>query len=154
MLEIRPCSLRFANDYVKEHHRHSLPTRGHKFSVSVWDTDTDSCVGVAIAGRPVARMLDDGLSLEVLRVVTLGHRNACSMLYGACRRAGFGMGYRAIYTYTLASETGASCRAAGFVKDADVRGERREGWTNRGKGRTGGHPAADKHKVRWVSRRK
>jgi hypothetical protein len=150
MLQIRPCSLKFANSFVSEHHRHSSPSRGHKFSVSVWDTDTDTCVGVAIAGRPVARRLDDGLSLEVLRVVTLGHRNACSMLYGACRKAGVAMGYTAIYTYTLASETGASCRAAGFIKDAESPGVR-SAWNTR-PGRTGGDARSAHPKVRWAWR--
>jgi len=36
------------------------------------------------------------------------------MLYGACRRAAFAMGYRRIITYTQADETGASLRGAGF----------------------------------------
>lgn len=67
-----------------------------------------------MAGRPVARFFDDGLTLEVNRACTDGTRNANSMLYGAVRRAAWGMGYRRIITYTQADESGASLRAAGF----------------------------------------
>ena len=112
MLEIRPCKLREANAYVAQHHRHNQPTNGHKFSVAVYDGDR--LCGVAIAGRPVARKLDDGFTIEVYRVCTDGTRNACSMLYSACARAAKALGYRKVITYTLQSETGASCKAAGF----------------------------------------
>lgn len=112
MLEIRPITLREANLYVSRHHRHNLPTMGHKFSIAVYEGDR--LCGVAIAGRPVARKLDDGFTMEVLRVCTDGTRNACSILYGACSRCAKEMGYKRIVTYTLPSETGASLRAAGF----------------------------------------
>jgi hypothetical protein len=39
---------------------------------------------------------------------------ACSMLYGAAWRAARALGYRRLVTYTLASEGGASLRAAGW----------------------------------------
>ena len=74
-------------------------------------------VGVATAGRPVARAFDDGYTLEVNRTCTDGTRNANSMLYGAIWRAGKAMGYRRCITYTQADETGASLRAKrGWVK--------------------------------------
>ncbi|GLI00644.1 XF1762 family protein [Phytohabitans aurantiacus] len=57
-------------------------------------------VGVAIVGRPVARHLDDGLTLEVTRVATDGHRNACSLLYAAAWHAAKALGYRRLITYT------------------------------------------------------
>lgn len=85
-LRFRPIGLRAANDFVAAHHRHHGPTRGHKFSISVTDAQ-GQIRGVAIAGRPVARRLDDGAHLEVLRVCTDGTPNVCSMLYGAVRRA-------------------------------------------------------------------
>ena len=112
MLEIRPCKLRDANAYVAQHHRHNQPTNGHKFSVACYDGER--LCGVAIAGRPVARKLDDGFTIEIYRVCTDGTRNACSMLYSACARAAKAMGYRKVITYTLQSETGASVKAAGF----------------------------------------
>lgn len=60
--------------------------------------------GVAIVGHPVARKLDDGLTVEIYRVCTDGTYNACSMLYGACARIAREMGYKRIITYTLVSE--------------------------------------------------
>lgn len=119
-LQIRPITLKDANAYVKEHHRHHKPTTGHKFSISV--KRGDDLVGVAICGRPVARMADDGVTLEILRVCTDGSPNACSMLYGACRRAGAAMGYSKIITYTLPSEGGVSLRASGFRLLGDAGG--------------------------------
>lgn len=117
-LELRPITLRVANAFVARHHRHSKAVRGQKWSVGV--ADAGNLVGVAIAGRPVSRMLDDGLTIEILRVCTDGSPNAPSMLYGACCRAAAGMGYRVAVTYTLSSEPGTSLRAAGFVRVADV----------------------------------
>ena len=122
-LRVVPIGLRAANEYVKEHHRHHPPTRGHKFSVAVRD-EGGELRGVAIAGRPKARQLDDGHHLEVLRVCTDGAQNACSMLYSAVRRAGIAMGYEPhrIITYTLCDEPGTSLRAAGWHRDGETRG--------------------------------
>ncbi len=80
-------------------------------------------MGVATAGRPVARHLDDGLTLEVNRTCTDGTRNANSLLYGAVWRAAKAMGYVRCITYTQADECGASLRAAGWraVKDLPAR---------------------------------
>jgi hypothetical protein len=70
--------------------------------------------GVAIAGRPVARLNDDGLTLEVTRCCVDGVKNGCSMLYAACWRAARALGYKRLITYTLFEEPGTSLRAAGF----------------------------------------
>lgn len=118
-LKLQPISLRQANAYVAKHHRHSKPVRGQKMSVAV--ADEAGIRGVAIAGRPVARELDDGFTVEILRVCTDGARNACTKLYGACCRAAEGMGYLLAVTYTLASEGGASLRAAGFRPVGEVK---------------------------------
>lgn len=123
-LEIRPISLRDAQDFVAAHHRHNKPPRGHKFSVAAYDGP--DLVGVATAGRPVARALDDGLTLEINRTCTDGAHNANSLLYGAIRRAAKAMGYLRLVTYTQADETGASLRAAGFRADAQL--EARGSW--------------------------
>lgn len=111
-LEIRPCILREANAYVAQHHRHNMPTNGHKWSLACYDGDR--LCGVAIAGQPVARKLDDGRTIEIRRVCTDGTRNACSILYGACCRVAKAMGYKRIITYTLVSEPGTSLKASGF----------------------------------------
>lgn len=120
MLEIRPTTLREANAYVADKHRHNSPTTGHKYSIACFD-DGRLC-GVAIAGRPVARRMDDGATIEILRVCTDGTRNACSILYGACSRVARAMGYKRVITYTLRSESGASLRASGFRNDGEAGG--------------------------------
>jgi len=112
-LTIIPCDLSDANAFVKQHHRHHSPVVGHKFSLAVID-ETGKIRGVAIVGRPVARALCDGWTMEVYRVATDGCPNACSALYGACRRAVFALGYRRLITYTLSTEPGTSLRAAGW----------------------------------------
>lgn len=117
---IRPLSLKEANAFVATLHRHNKPTSGHKYSLGCYKNGV--LVGVAIVGRPLARMLDDGQTLEVLRVCTDGTKNANSKLYGACVRVAKEMGYRTIYTYTLKSESGSSLRAAGWTEDGEAGG--------------------------------
>lgn len=112
MLKLKPLTLRQANAYVTERHRHHKATAGHKFSIGA-EYD-GQLVGVAIVGRPVARRLDNGHTLEVNRVCTDGTPNACSILYGAARRAAKALGFDRIITYTLPSEGGASLRASGW----------------------------------------
>lgn len=117
-MRITPITLREASAFIAEHHRHNKPPRGWKFGVGL--QAGDKLVGVATAGRPVARHFDDGLTLEVNRTCTDGTRNANSMLYGAVWRAAKAMGYRRCITYTQADETGASLRAAGWLKVKDL----------------------------------
>lgn len=113
MLDLTPLNLDEANAFVAQHHRHHKPVPGAKFALAVSDKD-GKVRGVAIVGRPVARMADDGWTLEVNRVCTDGARNACSMLYGAAWRAAKALGFRRLITYTLPEEGGASLRAAGW----------------------------------------
>ena len=113
MLSITPISLEEANAFVQIHHRHHKPVVGHKFSIAV--SEEDKVVGVAIVGRPVSRMLDNGWVLEVNRCCTDGTKNACSMLYGAAWRAAKALGYRRLITYTLPGEGGASLKASGWT---------------------------------------
>ena len=113
MLKIMPIHLKPACEFVGGHHRHNIPPVGGKFAVSCFE-DERLC-GVAICGRPTARKLDDGTTLEIYRNCTDGTRNACTKLYGACVRIARDMGYKKIITYTLESENGASLRAANFT---------------------------------------
>ena len=123
-MDIQPISLKTAQAFVKEYHRHNKPPVGHKFSVGLFVDG--ALVGVAVAGRPVARALDDGLTLEVTRTCTDGTRNANSKLYGAITRAATALGYRRCVTYTQCSETGASLRAAGWTPTTELKP--RKGW--------------------------
>jgi hypothetical protein len=120
-LSLRPISLREARRFVADHHRHNVPPRGWLFGVAV--EKDDQVVGVGIASLPVARGLQDGFTVEIIRTCTDGTKNANSMLYGALCRAAAALGYQRAITYTLASEPGASLRAAGFQID-EVLGER------------------------------
>jgi hypothetical protein len=114
MLTLTPINLDEANAFVAMHHRHHKPVPGAKFSLAVSDDD-GKVRGVAIVGRPVARMSDDGWTLEVNRVCTDGAKNACSMLYGAAWRASKALGFKRLITYTLPEEGGVSLRAAGWT---------------------------------------
>lgn len=125
-LRLVPVSLAQANEHVAAWHRHNRPVPGAKFCVGAADQD-DTLRAVAIVGRPVARHFDDGQTLEVTRVATDGTRNANSMLYGACQRAAFALGYRRLITYTQAEEGGASLRAAGWKVIAER--PARNGWS-------------------------
>lgn len=118
-LHIRPISLRDACAFIAIHHRHNKPPRGHKFSIAAYMGD--DIVGVATAGRPIARLLDDGFTLEVNRTCTDGTPNANSILYGAVWRAAKAMGYKKCVTYIQADETGASLRAVGWIKAEDLK---------------------------------
>jgi len=74
-------------------------------------------------GRPVARLAGSPRDvLEVVRLVTDGTENCCSILYAAAARAGLAMGYRRVQTYVLASERGTSLRAAGWTDEGDAGG--------------------------------
>ncbi len=111
-LEITPIFFAEANAFVSAHHRHHKPVVCHVFSIAV--SSENVVRGVAMVGRPVSRMLDNGWTLEVNRLCTDGYANACSMLYGAAWRAAKALGYRRLITYTLPSEGGASLRASGW----------------------------------------
>lgn len=142
MLSLCPISLKEANAFVAQLHRHHKPVPGHKFSIAV--TDGEKVRGVAIIGRPVARHADDGATLEVNRVCTDGAKNACSMLYGAAWRATKALGYQRLITYTLPEEGGASLRAAGWRLIGETGGGR---WSRNNRPRVDTHPL--QQKLRW-----
>jgi hypothetical protein len=144
-LSVAQIELGEANAYVAEHHRHSNPTVGHKFSLAA--IADGEIVGVAIIGRPVARRLQDGWTLEVNRVCTTGHRNACSFLYGASWRAAKALGYLRAVTYTTDAETGASVRAAGWISTDSYGGS---SWNVPSRPRDDKHPIVGR--VRWEIR--
>jgi hypothetical protein len=111
-LRIVPVSFADACAFVADWHRHHQPPVGHKFSLGV--ARGEVLVGVAVVGRPVARYLDNGQTLEVTRTATDGTAHANSMLYGACWRAAKALGYQRLVTYTQGGEPGTSLRAAGW----------------------------------------
>jgi hypothetical protein len=131
-----------ANTFVSNLHRYHEPCVGHKFSIAVHDGE--KIRGVVIVGRPVSRMADDGVTLEVTRCCTDGAKNACSMLYGAARRACFALGYKRLITYTLPEEGGTSLRAAGWRLLGEAGGGK---WGRKDRPRVDTHPTQTK--LKW-----
>lgn len=111
-LRVVPIDFAEANAFVEKHHRHHGTMPGCKFSIAV--SMDGEVVGVAMVGRPVARFLDDGWTLEVNRLATDGTKNACSILYAAAWRTARAMGYLKLITYILDTEPGTSLTAAGW----------------------------------------
>lgn len=146
-LRIVPLRLASANDMVARFHRHRKPVVGALFCIGA--ADGDELVGAAIIGRPVARMLDDGFTAEVTRLVSDGSGNVCSMLYAAAWRAWRAMGGHRLVTYTLESEPGTSLTAAGW-RLLYRTSERPQGWDTPSRRREP-NPQAPKHL--WEARR-
>lgn len=125
-MKLAPITLRDAKAFCARNHRHNQePPAGAKCATSLVDK-AGKLLGVALlADHPTARELAnaDERACEITRTCTTGARNANSMLYGAICRAAEGLGFDRAYTYTLATESGASLRAAGFRVDRAVRGE-------------------------------
>ena len=115
-MKLVPISIREANKWVLHHHRHHRPPQGALFALGV--EENGQLVGVAIVGRPVGRGSQDGRTVEITRVATDGTKNACSFLYGRCRRAARALGYERVLTYTRQDESGISPKAAGFEQTA------------------------------------
>lgn len=111
-----PLDLKEANEYVSRLHRHHAPVYRDKFRIGCQDDEGNLC-GVAQVGRPVNRIMDDGKTLEVVRLCTDGTPNACSFLYSRCARVAKELGYSRIITYILESEDGASLKASGWKLD-------------------------------------
>jgi hypothetical protein len=111
-LNVIHVELKEANEFVARLHRHHKPVTGHRFSIGLRKDDV--CVGVVIVGRPVARMSDQKMLLEVTRLCTDGTPHACSALYAAAARAGKELGYAGIQTFILETEPGTSLIAAGW----------------------------------------
>lgn len=113
-MKIVPIKQKDAFKFVQDWHRHHKKPVGSVFQIAV--SDGDYIRGVAICGRPVSRHLDNGKTLEVTRLcVQPDQPNACSKLYSACWRIAREMGYEKLITYILASESGGSLKASGWV---------------------------------------
>lgn len=143
-MKIVPITLKAANAFVTQYHRHHKASVGHKFSIGL--SENDNLIGVAIMGRPVARGSDNGFTIEVARLCTNGAKNACSMLYQAAARASKELGYKKIQTYILEIESGTSLKASGWKMEAITAGGQ---WKHTdGKERRTDQPIMPKQ--RWV----
>lgn len=145
-----------AQAWIRAHHDHNDPPIGDLFRLGASDS-SGRIVGVAIVGRPIARALQDGWTVEILRVAVRrdldpwnsgrGYPGACSFLYAASWKAARALGYRRAVTYTLDRESGASLRAlAGWHSGPIMPGR---GWDRVGRRRRN-NPASMTDKRRWT----
>lgn len=118
--------------FIGRHHRHNKPPVGGIFWMGAAD-DAGKLVGVAVVGRPIARFMQDGRTVEVLRNCVLDDAplGTPSALYGACWRAAKALGWQRLITTTLQSESGASLRGAGWRVLAERKPANPEAWLNR-----------------------
>lgn len=141
-LHVTEIRLRDAGAFVNLYHRHLAGPVGHLFSLGCLVQGV--MVGAAVVGRPVARRLDDGRTVEITRLASSGMPNVCSRLLGAVRREAGRRGYTSVLTYTLAEESGSSLKAAGYTCDGPAGGGK---WSRRGRTRDDRHPTGPKR--RW-----
>lgn len=137
-----PITRDVVNGFLNRRHRHHGRVVGYKFAIGC-EVD-EKLVGVAVVGRPVSRMLDDGRTAELTRLCSDGTHNVCSKLLGASWRAAKAMGYLRLVTYTLPEESGSSLRAAGFQLVKTTKGGK---WSRESRPREDKHPTGEK--LRW-----
>lgn len=143
-MRIVPITFRTACSFIKKHHRHNSPTVGCKYCIGL--EQYGKLIGVAVCGRPVSRHYDNGETCEINRLCTIGTKNACSKLYGACCRIAKEMGYKKVITYTLQSEPGTSLRASNFICEGIAGGTHWTGCRNKGQ------PIPKEMKLRWIKK--
>lgn len=142
-----PLELKQANEFVDSLHRHHKSVCRDKFRVGA---EADGrLVGVAQVGRPVSRMLDDGHTVEVVRLCTDGTKDVCSFLYSRCARVAKELGYSKIITYILESESGTSLKASGWSEVATTSGG---SWDRPSRSRQANAPTCPKKRYEKILR--
>ncbi len=144
---IVPCFLGEAAEFIGNFHRHNKPPVGGIFAVGA--SDGTGLVGVATVGRPTARLMQDGRTVEVTRCCVSDNapKGTPSALYGACWRAARALGWGRLITYTLTSEGGASLRGAGWRVLAERPANNPAAWQSRA-GREW-QPVVGQSKILW-----
>jgi len=147
-LRLRPVTFAVVRAFVDRHHAHCRSPVTWRFGAAVWNGMT--LVGVAMIGNPVARGFVGRGVVEVNRLcirrdIPAALRwNAASMLLGHAARTAEQQGWNRIITYTRIDELGASLAAAGWRREADIRGR---SWHSRARSRSNTNAFVDK--VRW-----
>lgn len=144
-LQLQPITYSEACEFIRRWHRHHLPPQGWKFGIAV--NDGKKVVGVITVGRPVARHLDNGWTLEATRSCTDGTQNVNSKLYSAAWRAARALGYKRLITYTLMTEPGTSLLAAGWKLIGEAGGGT---WNRKRRPRVDTYPTGQK--LLWEAR--
>jgi hypothetical protein len=140
-LAVSPWTVKQALPFVAKVHRRLPRIQGAMWAVAL--LADGQIVGTALVGWPARKL--NGDTLSVLRVAVVeGHKNGCSMLYGACSRAGKAMGAKNMVTYTHVDEPGTSLRAAGWVDGGLTDGGE---WSRESRPRLPGIDAEEKR--RW-----
>ncbi len=116
-----------AKAFVTSRHEHCPGPTGWKFGIGLHNGPT--LIGVAMVGRPVARMLpQDGSVLEVNRlcldraIPDALRWNGCSMLYGWAAKEARKRRAERIITYIRDDEPGTSLLAAGWALERSCAG--------------------------------
>lgn len=151
---IRPISIKDADAFVSKNHRHNKAAANGKFAIGcyivlgvtsgIWYYQ----IGVGIGGRPRSRHLDNGLTFEIYRVCTNGHRNATSLIYSKMKKIAQLMGYLKIITYSLQDESGSSLKAIGAIIEKRV--EHNKQWNDSGGIKRNFQEVTIQPKLRWA----
>lgn len=147
-LQIRPVPIPLARTFVARHHAHCGPPTVTRYAFGAYNAGL--LLGVAMVGNPVAPALNDRGILEVNRlcirrdVARVLAWNACSALYARCAQETERRGFGHIITYTRQDEHGTRLVAAGWTREAVVRGR---GWHSARRPRGNGNAFVDK--TRW-----
>lgn len=143
-MKIIPIKLKDANQFIEKYHRHNKPVVGHIFCIGL--EKDDELIGVGIAGRPIARYLDNGRIIEITRVcVKDGNKNGSSKLYRRLHRIAQLMGYEKVITYTLARESQSSMKAINAIKECEIKGQE---WNRKSRERKS-QDVYIEDKIRW-----
>lgn len=147
-LALKPVPTSAVRQFIARHHAHCGVPVTWRFHNAVFNGAT--LIGVAVVGNPVAPALMKRGILEVNRLCVRRDTpaalrwNAASMLYGWCAREAQRRGWQKIITYTRKDEPGTSLEAAGWQREAIVRGR---GWHSRRRRRSNKNSWIDK--IRW-----
>lgn len=146
VLTHRHIAIREAQRFVGIEHRHNKPPLGGFFALGAYLGSR--CVGVAVVGRATGRWTGPqiGRRCEVTRLATDGTANACSFLYGKCRRVVQALGYVSCKTYTRTDESGASLRAIGACCEAELKAR---SWAKSNKKRIRTDQSEPSARFRW-----
>jgi hypothetical protein len=134
LLTSKPITIRQANEFIKQFHRHHRPTTRNsgRWAIAAINTN-DEIVGVSIVGNPVSATMMDGYTVEITRLCVRedAPKGTCSFLLSKCCTIWRTMGGKKVITYTLDSESGSSLKGAGWQLSGIVKPHRR--WQNKTK---------------------